>query len=81
MQKTGQIERTVDREFADEEAKYKMYVAFIIFRDTLKSLTDNEHKIRERMPGSSEGKQSLPGRNARLVTRCSPFEDSRCAQQ
>ena len=23
MQKTGQIERTVDREFADEEAKYK----------------------------------------------------------
>jgi len=26
MQKTGQIERTVDREFADEEAKYKMYV-------------------------------------------------------
>ncbi|KZT40763.1 BAR-domain-containing protein [Sistotremastrum suecicum HHB10207 ss-3] len=25
MQKTGQIERTVDREFADEEAKYKIY--------------------------------------------------------
>lgn len=23
MQKTGQIERTVDREFADEEVKYK----------------------------------------------------------
>lgn len=26
MQKTGQIERTVDREFADEEAKYKTCV-------------------------------------------------------
>ena len=26
MQKTGQIERTIDREFADEEAKYKMCV-------------------------------------------------------
>jgi len=25
MQKTGQIERTVDREFADEEAKFKIY--------------------------------------------------------
>jgi len=25
MQKTGQIERTVDREFADEEAKYKTF--------------------------------------------------------
>ncbi|KAG8688453.1 BAR adaptor protein Hob3, partial [Ceratobasidium sp. 395] len=25
MQKTGQIERTVDREFADEEAKYKAF--------------------------------------------------------
>lgn len=25
MQKTGQIERTVDREFADEEAKYKIF--------------------------------------------------------
>lgn len=27
LQKTGQIERTVDREFADEEAKYKTYVS------------------------------------------------------
>jgi hypothetical protein len=26
MQKTGQIERTVDREFADEEAKFKTCV-------------------------------------------------------
>jgi hypothetical protein len=26
MQKTGQIERTVDREYAEEEAKYKAYV-------------------------------------------------------
>lgn len=26
MQKTGQIERTVDREYAEEEAKYKMCV-------------------------------------------------------
>ena len=26
MQKTGQIERTVDREFADEEARYRQYV-------------------------------------------------------
>jgi hypothetical protein len=25
LQKTGQIERTVDREFAEEEAKFKMY--------------------------------------------------------
>ena len=25
MQKTGQIERTVDREFADEEAKYRVW--------------------------------------------------------
>lgn len=23
MQKTGQVERTIDREFAEEEAKYK----------------------------------------------------------
>lgn len=29
MQKTGQIERTVDREFADEEAKYKTYVSLV----------------------------------------------------
>lgn len=27
LQKTGQIERTVDREFADEEAKYKTCVS------------------------------------------------------
>ena len=27
MQKTGQIERTVDREFADEEAKFKTCVS------------------------------------------------------
>lgn len=26
MQKTGQIERTVDREFADEESRYKQCV-------------------------------------------------------
>lgn len=26
MQKTGQIERTVDREFTDEEAKYRVCV-------------------------------------------------------
>ena len=26
MQKTGQIERTIDREFADEEVKYKTCV-------------------------------------------------------
>ncbi|PPQ95345.1 hypothetical protein CVT26_008190 [Gymnopilus dilepis] len=25
LQKTGQIERTVDREFADEEAKYRIF--------------------------------------------------------
>jgi hypothetical protein len=25
MQKTGQVERTIDREFADEEAKYREY--------------------------------------------------------
>lgn len=25
MQKTGHIERTVDREFTDEEVKYKTY--------------------------------------------------------
>lgn len=25
LQKTGQIERTIDREFTEEEAKYKMY--------------------------------------------------------
>ena len=30
MQKTGQIERTVDREFADEEAKYKTYVPLLL---------------------------------------------------
>lgn len=29
MQKTGQIERTVDREFADEEAKFKTCVRSI----------------------------------------------------
>lgn len=29
MQKTGQIERTVDREFADEEAKFKTCVLSI----------------------------------------------------
>ena len=27
LQKTGQIERTVDREFSEEEAKYRTYVA------------------------------------------------------
>jgi len=26
LQKTGQIDRTVDREFTDEEAKYRVYV-------------------------------------------------------
>jgi amphiphysin len=26
MQKTGQVERTVDHEFADEESKFKVYV-------------------------------------------------------
>ena len=29
MQKTGQIERTVDREFAEEESKYRVCVAFL----------------------------------------------------
>jgi hypothetical protein len=28
MQKTGQIERTVDREFMEEEARYRTYVCF-----------------------------------------------------
>ena len=26
MQKTGQVERTVDREFAEEEGRYRVYV-------------------------------------------------------
>lgn len=30
LQKTGQIERTVDREFADEEQKYKTYASLFI---------------------------------------------------
>ena len=28
MQKTGQVERTVDREFAEEEGRYRTYVRF-----------------------------------------------------
>lgn len=32
LQKTGQIERTVDREFTDEEAKYRMYVISLKLR-------------------------------------------------
>ncbi|OJA20087.1 hypothetical protein AZE42_02490 [Rhizopogon vesiculosus] len=31
LQKTGQIERTVDREFADEESKYRAYVPCAVF--------------------------------------------------
>ena len=26
MQKTGQVERTIDREFAEEEGRYRTYV-------------------------------------------------------
>jgi hypothetical protein len=36
MQKTGQVERTVDREFVDEEAKFKGWVAVAI-RSLLRS--------------------------------------------
>jgi len=28
MQKTGQVERTIDREFAEEEGRYRTYVSF-----------------------------------------------------
>jgi hypothetical protein len=28
MQKTGQVERTIDREFAEEEGRYRTYVWF-----------------------------------------------------
>jgi len=27
MQKTGQVERTIDREFAEEEGRYRTYVS------------------------------------------------------
>lgn len=30
MQKTGQVERTIDREFTDEEVKYKTFVVCLI---------------------------------------------------
>ena len=32
MQKTGQVERTVDREFTDEEAKYKTWAKYLMIR-------------------------------------------------
>jgi hypothetical protein len=58
LHKTGQIDRTVDREFADEETEYKMCVYFSLKKNTsdklrLDSITQNQ--IRERMPGTTEG--------------------------
>lgn len=41
MQKTGQIERTVDREFADEEAKYRVSVN-LLFISCAKDLRSME---------------------------------------
>lgn len=38
MQKTGQMERTVDTEFQDEHTKFKTYV--LRFGDSIETLTD-----------------------------------------
>jgi amphiphysin len=35
MQKTGQIERTVDRQFEDEEAKYRVYARFMSIQSSM----------------------------------------------
>lgn len=35
MQKTGQIERTIDNDYATEEAKFKVYVSHILPPQTL----------------------------------------------
>jgi hypothetical protein len=53
MQKTGQIERTVDREFADEEAKFKTCVSSTPLLDGIDTMR-SELQLRERMPGSPE---------------------------
>ncbi|KAI0780140.1 BAR-domain-containing protein [Fomes fomentarius] len=53
MQKTGQIERTVDREFADEEAKYKTYEkecqvlqkAAKGYADAMKAMTSTQGRL------------------------------------
>ena len=45
LQKTGQIERTVDREFADEEAKYKTCVSVALFRLLLFTLFVNRTQV------------------------------------
>jgi hypothetical protein len=51
LQKTGQIERTVDREFADEESKFKAYVFLSIELCGILWYT----QIREGMSGTTEG--------------------------
>ena len=69
MQKTGQIERTVDREFADEEAKFKTYVPCLASRMVLAPGTHQlvRLQIREGMPDITESSKRLLGRDERCV--------------
>jgi len=42
MQKTGQVERTIDREFAEEEGRYRTYVSLHDLRYVLTRRMEKE---------------------------------------
>jgi len=69
LQKTGQIERTVDHEFADEEVKFKSCV--FLFITILQTQSPSQHplrQIREGMRSPTEREQSLSRWHSRCVT-------------
>lgn len=61
MQKTGQVERTIDREFAEEEGRYRTWVAFFNPRPCWTTLTSQHGEGDEQ---SAEGGEDIPRRYA-----------------
>jgi hypothetical protein len=71
LQKTGQIERTVDQDFSSEEAKYKMCVPPFFPPPGPSCARLRKHdQIRERVWHPPEGREILPGCYARYA--CQP---------
>jgi hypothetical protein len=69
LQKTGQIERTVDQDFASEEAKYKVCVHFVLGLSlrVLALRDDLREQIREGMCHIAERWEGLPRLDARYA--------------
>lgn len=74
MQKTGQIERTVDREFTDEEAKFKTWV-FAFVMDPVLLMSYRFEKECQALQKDSKGYLDAMRGQIWLLVSCMPFTD------